>query len=264
MDIFTKLLTIATSLAIAFGIPLLTFLGVQKFFIEPRYEARATRRKYATALYLACKELSLHLAQTLERLNTSGSRVGDAMKKIPNNDFRGNPAWFTKDGYYTTITAYKIAAVSAWLRTYQNALLFSSFPESQSFLNDLYSRAQNLKVAFSTGTCLWYYYFDAIGERLVEEDGSLGSILPFAKFCGCYAKDGDFRLFFEQLHMYIWFLGNKDPKYLETLPRIQQSLSELIGLLERRNLLPGFQVERPRAAMSELEKALEGGWTGGR
>lgn len=264
MDAFSKLLTITTSLIIAFGLPLLTFLGVQKFFVEPRYEARATRRKYATALYLACKELSLHLGTTLDRLNSTGSRVGDAMKKIPNNDFRGNPAWFTKEGYYTTLTAYKIAAVSAWLRIYQNALLFSSYTESQSFLNDLYIRAQNLKVAFSTGTCLWYYYFDAIGERLIEDEAKLASALTFAKFCGRYANDADFRLFFEQLHMYIWFLGNKDPKYLATLPRIQECLSDLIRLLERRNLLPGFQVERPRASMSELEKAAEEGWTGGR
>lgn len=263
MDIFSKFLTVITSVVITFALPLLTFLGVQKFFIEPRYEARAIRRKYATALYIACKELSLHLAHTVERLNSAGSHVGDAMKKIPNNDFHGDPTWFTKEGYYTTITAYKIAAVSAWLKIYQNALLFSSYPESQSFLNDLYSRAQNLKVAISTGTCLWYYYFDAIGERLIEEDAKLASILTFAKFCGRYANDKDFRLFFEQVHMYIWFLGNKDPKYLDTLPRIQECLRDLISVLEQRNLLPGFHVERPAAAMGELDKARTAGWSGG-
>jgi len=261
MDIFSKFLTIVTTLVILFALPLLTFLEVQKFLIEPRYEARAIRRKYATALYIACKELSLHLAHTFERLHSAGSRVGDAMKKIPNNDFHGNPAWFTKDGYYATITAYKIAVASAWLRIYQNALLFSPYPESQSFLNELYGRAQNLKVAFSTGTCLWYYYLDAIGERLIEEDTKLASTLTFAKFCGRYANDSDFRVFFEQVHMYIWFLGNKDPKYLDTLPRIQECLLDLIRLLEQRNLLPGFHVERPAAAMGELEKALTEGWS---
>jgi hypothetical protein len=249
---------------ISLGLPLLTFLGFQKFLLEPRYEARITRRKYATALYLACKELALHLDHTTERLNSSNSRVGEAMKKIPNNDFNGNPAWFTKDGYYTTVTAYKIAVVSAWLRIYQNALLFSSYPESQSFLNDLYSRAQNLKVAFSTGTCFWYYYFDAIGEKLIEEQAHLASTSTFAKFCSCYANDKDFRLFFEQVHMYIWFLGNKDAKYLATLPRIQQCLQDLIRLLEQRNFLPGFTVERPPVAMGELEKARTEGWSDGK
>jgi metallo-beta-lactamase class B len=166
---------------------------------------------------------------------------------------RWNPAWFTKEGYYTTITAHKIAAVSAWLRVYQNALLFSSYPESQSFLKELYDRAQKLKAAFSTGTCLWYYYFDAVGERLIEESEEGASVFRFAKFCAHYANDTDFRLFFEQLHMYIRLLGRKNPKYLDTLPRIEECLQDLIRLLEKKNLLPGFHVERPETAVDELD-----------
>ncbi len=251
MSTLSAILTFVNALVVIFSLPLL----VQKFIIQPRYEARISRRKYATALYIACKELSLLLANTLERLSSASSGIGDAMKKIPNNDFHGNPAWFTKEGYYTTITAYKIASVSAWLRVYQNALLFSSYPESQSFLNDLYGRAQNLKLAFSTGTCLWYYYFDAIGERLIDEREKEVSALTFSKFCACYANDRDFRLFFEQVHMYIWFLGNRNPKYVDTVPRIQTCLLDLISLLERKNLLPGFRVERPETAVGELDKA---------
>jgi len=243
------------AVVVTFALPLLTFLGVQKFFIQPRYEARTNRRKYATALYLTCKELSIHLVMTLERLNSPSSRVGDAMKKIPNRDFHGDPAWFTKEGYYTTITAHKIAAVSAWLRIYQNALLFSSYPESQSFLEALYEKSQKLKAAFSTGTCLWYYYFDAVGERLVEESERGATVFTFAKFCSHYANDTDFRMFLEQLNMYIWFLGNRDPKYLETIPRIQECLRDLISLLEKKNLLSGFRVERPETAIPELDKA---------
>jgi|SRR5438034_6987353 len=250
MDLFSDIQTVI----VVFALPVLTFFGVQKFFIEPRYEARSSRRKYATALYIACKELYLHLGHAVDRLNAPESRIGDAMKKIPTRDSQGNVAWFTKEGYYTTITAYKIAAVSAWLRIYQNALLFSSYPASQSFLNDLYARAQKLKLAFSTGTCLWYYYFDAIGERLIDEDGKAPWTLSFEKFCSRCANDADFRLFFEQLHMYIWFVGNKEPKYIGTIPRIQECLLDLINLLENRNLLPGFHVERPEPAVSELEK----------
>jgi hypothetical protein len=257
----SAILTAINAVVITFALPLLTFLGVQKFIIQPRYEARISRRKYATALYIACKELSLHLVNALERLNSASSRIGEAMKKIPDHDFQGNPAWFTKEGYYTTVTAYKIAAVSAWLRVYQNALLFSSYPESQAFLNELYRRAQNLKLAFSTGTCLWYYYFDAIGERLIEESATEASPLSFAKFCARYANDRDFRLFLEQVHMYIWFLGDKDPKYVDTVPRIQESLLDLIGLLEKKNLLPGFRVERPETAVGELDRALAAEWS---
>jgi hypothetical protein len=255
MSTLSTILAIINTIVISFALPLLTFLGVQKFIIQPRYEARMSRRKYATALFFACRELSIHLGGTLQRLNSPSSRVGDAMKLIPNENFKGNPAWFTKEGYYTTITAHKIAAVSAWLRVYQDALLFSSYPESQAFLKELYDRAQKLKAAFSTGTCLWYYYFDAVGERLIEKSDKETSVFRFSKFCAHYANDTDFRLFFEQLHMYIRLLGRKDPKYLDTLPRIEECLQDLIRLLEKKNLLPGFHVERPEADVDELDKA---------
>jgi hypothetical protein len=262
VDTLANVMTLIQSGIIAIGVPALTFLGAQKFWFEPRYEARSTRRKYATALYIACKELSVHLGQTVELLKSGEGNVADAMRKIPNNDFHGNPAWFTKDGYYTTITAYRIAVVSAWLRIYQSALLLSAYPASQAFLSDLYGRAQNLKLAFSNGTCLWYYYFDAIGERLVEESGKEPLVVPFSQFCRRYASDSDFRLFFEQLHMYIWFVGNKNPRYLDTVPRIQNELSNLIAFLETMNLLPGFRIERPDARIDELKEAATSGWTG--
>lgn len=245
-------------------LPLLTFLvtllGVQKFIVEPRLEARISRRKYATALYLACKELSVHLGHIHERLNSSDSNVGNAMKKIPRYDNHGDAAWFTKEGYFTMITAYKIAAVSAWLRAYQNELIFSSYPETQKFLKSLYFGAQNLKLAFSTGTCLWYYYFDAIGERLIESSEKGQATITFSKFCAYYIDESKFLLFFEQVHMYVWFLGNRESKYLATIPEIKRRLQELISLLEDKNLLPGFKVERPDTAVGELEKAHEAGW----
>jgi hypothetical protein len=253
----SSILTILSTLIVTIALPLLSFLGVQKFIIEPRYEARRSKSKYATALYFACKELKVHLENASERLKAEDSRIGDAMKKIPDRDFHGNPAWFTKDGYYATITAHKIATVSAWLRIYQNALLFSLYAENQRFLRELYEKAQQLKVAFSTDTCLWYYYFDAVGERLITESESGASALTFSKFCAQYANDSDFRKFFDQLHMYIWFVGNKDPKYIHTLPKIRQCLEELISLLEQKNLLPGFPVQRPATAVGELDKAPE-------
>jgi hypothetical protein len=257
VDAASAILNFITALAL----PVLGFLGIQQYVIQPRHEARATRRKYATALYIACKELSLHLAKTLDKLQSTSSQVGSAMKKVPNNDFNDNPAWFTKDGYYATITAYKIAAVSAWLRVYQTALLFSSYPESQAFLNDIYRRGQNLKVAFSTNTCLWYYYFDAIGERLIVNDrGTAATTRTFSEFCSLYAHDKDFRLFFEQLHMYLWFLGHRDQRYLDTIPAIQECLKDLIHFLENRNLLPGFRVDRPDTEVGELDKAKLAGW----
>jgi hypothetical protein len=253
-DVSSNILEFINSLVVTLALPVLTFLGVQKFIFEPRYEAWLNRRKYATALYLACTELKLHLASTAERMSTEDSGVPNAIKKIPDHDFHGNAAWFTKEGYYATITAYKIAAVSAWLRVYQNALLFSSYTQSQAFLRELYEKAQQLKVAFSTRTCLWYYYLDALGERLIVQGQTESGVLSFSRFCAEYASNGDFRKFFEQLHMYLWFVGDRNPRYLATLPEIQESLDELIKLLEKKNLLTGFRIERTPASARELDE----------
>ncbi len=38
----------------------------------------------------------------------------------------GAADWFTKEGYYATLTAYKIAVVSSWLQIYKQELLFST------------------------------------------------------------------------------------------------------------------------------------------
>ena len=40
---------------------LLTYLGTYKYVIEPWLVARSLRKKYATALWIACRELQLHL-----------------------------------------------------------------------------------------------------------------------------------------------------------------------------------------------------------
>jgi hypothetical protein len=253
-------LEIVKSIIISIALPLLTFLGFQKFYLEPRFQARNSRRRYATALFIACDELRMHLAETLNLVNLNDSSTIEAMKKIPDNDFKDNTAWFTKSGYYTTITAYKIAVVSGWLKIYQNSLLFFSYQASRAFLNDLYKHSQNLKLAFSTETCLWYYYFDAIGERVIEVETTVTPVISFAKFCDCYTNDKNFRLFFEQLHMYIWFIGDKDPKYLGTIPKILKSLKELTNFLDKKNLLSGFDVKRPETALGELEKARTKGW----
>jgi hypothetical protein len=202
-----------------------------------------------------------HLLHTKELLDAGNASTIDAMKKIPNNDFKSNPAWFVKWGYYTTITVYRIAVVSAWLWVYQNALLFYSYREGQAFLSELYRKSQRLKASFSHRTCLLYYYFAAVGEKLIESNASESSAMSFATFCSRSANDRDFRLLFEQVHMYIWFLGNRDQKYLDTIPSVIESLNDLVGFLEKRQLLSGFEVERPKPAIEELGRAKTEGWT---
>jgi hypothetical protein len=221
----------------------LTYLGTYKYVIEPWLVARQLRKKYATALWIACQELQLHLKHIQERVSIKKASTIAALKKIPNNDFKGRSDWFTKDGYYTTVTAYKIAVVSAWLRVYQQELLFSTYRESRAFVFSLYQKADQIKTAFSKDTCLWYDYFDAIGDKLVERSGDVVRPLAFSAFCDKCFSDEQYRLFYEQLHMFIWFIA--DGKYLENLDKISGTLLNLRSFLKQENLLSGFEIDRP-------------------
>ena len=230
-------------------------LGLAKYLIEPWYNARALRRKYATALWIACAELKIQLERIRERVTAGDLQTIDALKKIPDNDSKWDaivrPDWFTKDGYYTTSTAYKIAAVSAWLRIYQRELLFLPYSASQDFLSKLYTRADRLNTSFSTDTCLWYDYLNAVGDGLVVRPPSAAASsalapLSFAEFCERYTTDDRFRLFYEQVHMYIWFVADGQKPYLDSVQNVLVALDDLRSLLTREKLLrEDFTVTRP-------------------
>jgi len=248
------------------AVALAGLLGLAKYLIEPWYNARALRRKYATALWIACADLKIRLERIHERVTAGDSQTVDALKKIPDNDARRDgsvrPDWFTKDGYYTTSTAYKIAAVSAWLRIYQRELLFLPYSASQDFLSKLYTVADRLNNSFSTDTCLWYDYLNAVGDGLVARPGSAPAAsalapLSFAEFCERYTTDSRFRLFYEQVHMYIWFVADGRKPYLDSVQNVLQSLDNLKSLLTREKLLrKDFIVTRPNINPEEMARRM--------
>jgi hypothetical protein len=240
-DLASKLVPAIVTVLLA----LLTYLGTYKYVIEPWLVARQMRKKYATVLWIACQELQLHLRNIHERVSINKASTIDALKKIPNNDFKDRPDWFVKEGYYTTVTAYKIALVSAWLRIYQQELLFSTYRKSRNFLRSLYEKADQLKRAFSKDTCLWYDYFDAIGDKLVDRSADFTRPLAFSAFCDKCFSERQYRLFYEQLHMFIWFVAT-DSKYLASLDKINSALDNLRLFLKQENLLSGFEIERPQ------------------
>jgi hypothetical protein len=186
----------------------------------------------------------------------------NALKTIPNNDSKGRADWFTKEGYYATCTAYKVAFVSAWLRIYQRELLFVPYAANQDFLLKLYRAADELKRSFSTGTCLWYDYLDAVGDALVVHPGSAAgplslSPLSFAEFCERYATDTRFRLFYEQVHIYIHFAADRRPSYVSSIENVLPSLGNLMAFLTREKLLKGFHVQRPEIDEDEMTRSSE-------
>jgi hypothetical protein len=206
--------------------------------------ASALRRKYGTALWIACKELNVHLARIQETLGDD--RVFDSLLKIPANDWKERPDWFTKKGFYTIVTAHKIALVSAWLYIYQQELLFSRTRASSDLLSDLYNHASMVRKAFSYKSCLWPEYFDAVGSQYVERVGETYRPLTFSAFCLHCAANKAFLRFYDQLHNFIHITANdeRDPSKKGRIEHIRKAVQKLMDLLDQKGLLAGLQKDR--------------------
>ena len=233
---------------------LMTSLGVFKYLVEPRLRDDLSRLKYATPLWKVCSELLDQINEIQDSLRKNDKDIRDALKKIPNNDFGGRIDWFTKTGYYTTITAYKIASVFAWSNIYQHELLLSPYSKNRRFFEQLYQKSENLKIAFSDDTIFWRYYCDSLGDKIVEEKSNLFFPISFAVFCERYFSDHDFRLFFEQLHMFLWHVA--DGKYLSKLDNIELALRDMQKMLKKEKLLKGLEVKRSHTRIAD-QKPLE-------
>jgi hypothetical protein len=227
-----------------FILGVVTTFGVYKYYVEPKQLAGALRRKYGTALWIACKELNVHFARIQETLGDD--RVFDSLLKIPANDWKERPDWFTKRGFYTMVTAHKIALVSAWLYIYQQELLFSRTRASSDLLSDLYNHASAVRKAFSHNSCLWPEYFDAVGSQYVERLGETYRPLTFSAFCLRCASDKAFLRFYDQLHNFIHITAKdeRDSARKGRFDRIRQALKKLMELLDRKGLLAGLQKDR--------------------
>jgi hypothetical protein len=192
----------------------------------------------------------------------------DALLKIPKNDFpKGRPDWFVKTGYFSMITAYKIAAFSAWMKIYQTAVLRALLTATGSkFISDLFQKFDAYKVAASQNTVLWYNYLESVGEKIIATEGDLSSPVGFNEFCHKYYSDHEFLFYFDQLHMFIHFMGRKDEpwvsNYQHALAGMIDALNDLENFLAdtRQNLLTDYRPkERIRTSSTELSKYLSEG-----
>ena len=219
-------------------------LGFFKFYIEPRQIASALRKKYGTALWMACKELDEHLWQIKRGIHDDG--IFDSLLKIPANDWAGQSDWFIKGGFYTVVTAHKIAVLSAWLFIYQQELLFSRTSESSRLLADLYRYTGSVRKTFSERSCLWPEYFDAIGSHCVEKFADVYRPIPLSTFCLRYASEPAFLKFYDQLHMFIHLTAKEEraSKEESRIERISAGIRDLMSLLKKRGLLAGIEVDR--------------------
>jgi hypothetical protein len=237
--------------------------GGFRILVEPMLRRRHVRKTLATGLWLSCHELGLHLAAIRDKLaqdNADSEKSRDALLKIPRHDYKGRADWFVKTGYFTMITAYKISAAAAWMRIYQAAALQATIMiRRDKFVLDLFKHFDAFKNAASENTVLWYSYIDAIGEKMIKKEGDYSFPMPFNEFCKRYFEEAEFLMFFDQVHMFIHFIGKRDPKWS---PRHKEALAEMIKVLgqicafideQGENLLLGFTTKpRTRAPAPEL------------
>lgn len=219
-------------------------LGLTKYYLEPRQAASALRVKYGTALWITCHELEVHLSEIHKKVRNPDNRVFYSLLKIPRYDWRGRPDWFTKEGFYTMVTAYRIASLAAWLYIYRQELLFSRTRASSKLLAKLYNHTSNIRTAFSeNGSCLWPEYFDAVGSQIVERFGDGYRPFAFSAFCLRYAEDKLFLQFYDQLHMFIHLTAQDEHSSSSNknrLEKINNMLQNLCNFLDSQGLLVGL------------------------
>ena len=204
--------------------------GGFRYFIEPFLRRRRLRKVMATGLWLSCHELRCHLEVIKEKLGDNSTLADNTRNALPKNDFGGRADWFVKAGYFTMITAYKIAAFSSWVKIYQRSVLLADLTTLWSdFITELFQKFDNYKVAASSNTVLWYDYIDAIGEKIVTTENNFRRPLDFSVFCEKYYGDKEFLFYFNQLHMFIHFIGKKDSPWSKAH---QDALSNMIDCLK--------------------------------
>jgi hypothetical protein len=242
--------------------------GGLRYFLEPALKRRHLRKVMATGLWLSCSELRRHLEAIRTTLASGGATahdMRDALLKIPRNDYGGRADWFVKTGYFSMITAYKIAAFSSWMKIYQTALLRALLTVTWSdFMSELFQKFDAFKIASSRNTVLWYNYIDAIGEKMIFVEPDFSSPVGFSEFCRKYFQDQEFREFFDQLHMFIHFMGRTEEPWLSTYqPALSDMISALQGIEDflkdkEDNLLTKFEPkERAFTTPAELSKYLK-------
>jgi hypothetical protein len=171
---------------------------------------------------------------TIAKGGPAADAMHDSLVKIPSSDFQKNADWFVKTGYFCMITAYKIAAFSAWMKIYQTAVLRALLvARGNKFVSSLFQKFDAYKVAASDTTVLWYNYLDAIGERLIVIEGDLTKPIGFGEFCRRYKNDEEFLAFFDQLHMFVHFIGRPDEPYASQYQPVLTKMIDALKNLEK-------------------------------
>ena len=248
--------TIVTAVAGLAGL-----LGLAKYLIEPWYSARALRRKYATALWIACSDLHIHLDRIRKQMGVGDSRTSNASEDPPKRLARESRLVRERGVLHHHHGIQDRSSLGVASNLSARAALPAVCGEPELPVTALRTR-RRAKSSISTNTCFWYDYLDAVGDRLVSQLGAVGSggslaPMSFAEFCQRYATDQHFLLFYDQAHRYIHLIGDGQRPYIESMEKVLESLKKVMGFLERQRFLPGFEVRRPEISGDEIARTVE-------
>ncbi len=218
--------------AVGGGVVALVLRIVETHWLGPTFtesrEAHKTLLRYSRPLALSCDDAEYRIDRILKQADRSEAI---AFKCSPSD--AKSLDWFTRDGYYVTSTAYLLSAVLAWIALLQRDVVFLRF-RRKSVTTEFFDRIRNLRVALSTGTYLWYYYLDWIGERLVPEGADRP--MSLSAFSEKLLTTPSFRQCYDQLFEFLRRCA--DGEFIEELRATLQCLRELKVFLQRHGAVP--------------------------
>ncbi len=223
--------------AVGGGIVALVFRVIETHWIAPTFtESREVHKallRYAMPLAVSCDDAEYRMDRILKE---AGRGEIPPLTWSPRN--AKSLDWFTRDGYYITSTAYLIASVLAWIVLFQRNVVFLRF-RRKSVTTEFFERIRDLKVKLSSGTSLYYYNLDGIGEKLIPEGADRP--MPLSAFCERLLNDPAFLQYYGFLFDFLHGIGRG--QYILEWGAVLRSMREVKSFLQRHGAVPDITLE---------------------
>lgn len=195
--------------------------------IDDEIKAKRKLKEYSRLLLIALSENIYRFNDIKTQKNENNGLKQE--KKSSSID------WYVKNGYYITSTIYQMSLLSSWISIYERDVAFLDFG-NKGLSSEFYKKIKNIKLAFSNTdkhSCMYYYYFNAIGDKLINYDLMINDhYTPFdyAQFIDKLHSDKTFELFYDQAFIFIHEFTNSNN--IPLLDTILKSLNECKEFIE--------------------------------
>lgn len=210
------------------------FRLAETYWLAPRFTESVEARKklfvYARPLSHACHELVYRLRAFLPKMQQAMNDTRAALSLSPQK--ATSIAWFTKEGYYLTSTAYLFALVSCWIQLYERDVVFLKFGRS-SLTRQFFDLIEGFKNRVSgDGSILWFHYVNGIGELLIADAGDRP--MTMSEFIYKLYEDELFRDYYDQFFVFLNQVA--DGKFLANLEATIQQLDRIQDFLVKNQI----------------------------